>query len=974
MRRDPEPAMKRRVRGPGVRALAAAAILFVTIAYFTLVFVPGERDATIGYWRRARENTVGNLAAAVQLWVTQRLAEAEGVATLPSVRRLLSAPARGSASEGEELVAILTSLVSTRGARRVFIVDASLRVAARDAEPGELEPGCLDAARAVLASGVGAAGFHRHDTGEVATTFAAPVRDTMAGPAPGPLLGVVVIVEDPSRWLYPYLALRPGASRTGEAVLVRREGGNVIFLSPLRFDPAPPLTLRRPLATGFAAAEALGAREDFGEYRDYRGVAVLAALRRIPHTDWAIVSKIDRDEALASFRAGMWRDALMAGCLLLAVLALTLLAWRTKSARHHADLARTASRKQQFLQSILDAMPAVVFVEDSESRITLVNAAWERFTGVSRDQAAGKTAHDRFPVDVADRMRRDDVATLDADARTETEEAVPSDHGSRTFLTSRFPLRGEGGRIEGLVGVSVDITERKRVEETLREYERVVEGVEEMIVVVDRDYRYRIANRAFLDYHGLARDEVLGRLAPVVLSKAVFEREIKTRLDECLRGEVVRCEVKLDLLDLGERDLSMSWFPIEGPTGVDCVACVLQDITERKRAGEALQRAKDFAESVIETANVIFLQMDAAGIARRVNAAAEEITRYTRAEVEGTSWFEVLVPRDRYPHVWEEFQRLMREGVTAGSFENPILTKQGEERQILWRNTTLREGDQIVGTISFGMDVTDRRRAEEQQRHVREALQALSRRLVSAQETERRQIARELHDEAGQLVTGLKLLIESTDLDAGGEASAASELKQEIVSTADELLTVIRDISMRLRPPMLDDLGLVPTLTWYVQHFAAHTGVRVRLDCDPSTERRFGADVEVAAYRLVQESLTNVARHAMTETAEVELRTDGTKLQVRVSDSGRGFSPSEKRHATSLGLLGMRERCLAARRAALPSTRARAPAPPSPPSCRSSRARTRRGRELAPDPDRARRGSRSRSQRPRRPPRKGAGP
>jgi PAS domain S-box-containing protein len=157
-----------------------------------------------------------------------------------------------------------------------------------------------------------------------------------------------------------------------------------------------------------------------------------------------------------------------------------------------------------------------------------------------------------------------------------------------------------------------------------------------------------------------------------------------------------------------------SRFPLRGEDGrVEGLVGLAIDITERTRAQEALQRANAFAESVIQTANVIFLQLDEAGIVCNLNAAAEEITGYTRAEVVGTPWFERLVPRDRYPYVWEEFERLMKEGVTAGSFENPILTKQGEERQILWRNKTLTEGSRIVGIISFGMDVTDRRRAEE---------------------------------------------------------------------------------------------------------------------------------------------------------------------------------------------------------------------------------------------------------------------
>jgi PAS domain S-box-containing protein len=447
-------------------------------------------------------------------------------------------------------------------------------------------------------------------------------------------------------------------------------------------------------------------------------------------------------------------------------------------------LAEDVHKKQQFLQSILDGLPAIVFVKDYESRLTLVNAAWERFAGVSRDQAAGKTAHDFVPVDIADRWRREDLEALNADARTETEETLRSYQGTRTYLTSRFPLRSEEGRIEGLVGLAVDITERKRAEDRLREYERVVEGLDEMIIVVDRDYRFLLVNRAYLARRGMARDQVLGRLVPELLGKEVFEREVKKKLDDCFEGRVVTYEMRYAYPKLGERDFRASYFPIEGPTGVDRVACVLEDITERKRA-------------------------------------------------------------------------------------------------------------------------------EQEQARMNEALQALSRRLVSAQETERREIARELHDEAGQLLTGLKLLIESADLEAGREASGASQLKQDLTLTLDELLAAIRHISTRLRPPMLDDLGLVPTLTWHVQRFAAISGLRVRLDFDPSTKRRFGADVELAAYRLIQESLTNVARHAMTDTARVELRTDGTKLQLRVTDSGRGFSPLEKVHGSSLGLLGMRERCLA---------------------------------------------------------------
>ncbi|MFZ0929841.1 MAG: PAS domain S-box protein, partial [Syntrophobacteraceae bacterium] len=141
------------------------------------------------------------------------------------------------------------------------------------------------------------------------------------------------------------------------------------------------------------------------------------------------------------------------------------------------------------------------------------------------------------------------------------------------------------------VAVVEDITERKKAEEKLKEYEKVVEGLDEMIVVVDRDYRYLIANRAFLNYRELERGQVVGRLVAEILDEEFFEKVVKKKLDECFEGNVIRYETKYNYRNLGERDYYISYFPIEGPTGVDRAACVLQDITERKRAGELLQQS-----------------------------------------------------------------------------------------------------------------------------------------------------------------------------------------------------------------------------------------------------------------------------------------------------------------------------------------------------------------------------------------------
>lgn len=197
----------------------------------------------------------------------------------------------------------------------------------------------------------------------------------------------------------------------------------------------------------------------------------------------------------------------------------------------------------------------------------------------------------------------------------------------------------------------------------------------------------------------------------------------------------------------------------------------------------------------------------------------------------------------------------------------------------------------------------ERARLFEEVREGRERLEALSRRLVETQEAERRAIARELHDEIGQLLTGLKLLVES----AGRTGSAWRASPAEITSVVNELMTRVRDLSMNLRPPMLDELGLVPALLWHFGRYTAQTRVHVAFQ-QRIARHRLPPDVQMAAFRIVQEALTNAARHAGVEELTVEVRATRLRLSVRVEDAGRGFDPRAARAVESSGLAGMRER------------------------------------------------------------------
>lgn len=202
-----------------------------------------------------------------------------------------------------------------------------------------------------------------------------------------------------------------------------------------------------------------------------------------------------------------------------------------------------------------------------------------------------------------------------------------------------------------------------------------------------------------------------------------------------------------------------------------------------------------------------------------------------------------------------------------------------------------------------------RRRDEEALRHARLRLQALSNRMLEMQEAERRHIARELHDEIGQSLTAIKLNLEALALRSTDET--ARHLADEIAGVAGEVLDQVRRLSLDLRPPQLDDLGLSAALHWLVKRHARDGGPTILLQA-PEDLPRLGMQAETACFRVVQESLTNALRHAGATQVRIELNADAGMFCLDVGDDGRGFNVEAARgralQGASLGLVGMEER------------------------------------------------------------------
>ena len=217
----------------------------------------------------------------------------------------------------------------------------------------------------------------------------------------------------------------------------------------------------------------------------------------------------------------------------------------------------------------------------------------------------------------------------------------------------------------------------------------------------------------------------------------------------------------------------------------------------------------------------------------------------------------------------------------------------------------------ITGHLGIQRDITDRHRSVAEIAQSREELRALAARLESVREEERTRIARELHDELGQALTGLKL--DLAWMERRLNRHSPSDLGQRCASLLgrlDEVMIQVRRIVTELRPSVLDQLGLADAIEWQAQDFAARMGLALDLRIDCACDLPPDAMASVV-FRSLQEALNNVAKHANAHRLRVALRTDADSLSLDVSDDGRGITLEEQRGSHSLGLLGLRERAIA---------------------------------------------------------------
>ena len=343
--------------------------------------------------------------------------------------------------------------------------------------------------------------------------------------------------------------------------------------------------------------------------------------------------------------------------------------------------------------------------------------------------------------------------------------------------------------------------------------------------------------------------------------------------------------------------------------GILAMVLLYRQTRERQSANRALRSVEARVSDIVESAMDPIITVDRDQRIVLFNAAAEQAFRWPREAVVGLPLDKLIPERFRQVHR-THIERFGQTGVTARRMGSQAvlmaLRANGEEFPIEASISHHAEDGQNLFTVIL-RDVTARIRAEEALRRSKEELQELGLAAHVALEQEKSRIARELHDELAQALTALKMEVAwcKEKLPAGQDGVAKKLVRMQTL--LDSTVAATRRIAADLRPLMLDDLGLLPALEWLVENFIERAGIPCELAIS-SPELQLQDAHSSAVFRIVQESLANIGKHARASHVEVAIEHNGAEVTIAVRDDGVGFSPHDPRKPNSFGHIGLRER------------------------------------------------------------------
>ncbi len=557
-------------------------------------------------------------------------------------------------------------------------------------------------------------------------------------------------------------------------------------------------------------------------------------------------------------------------------------------------------KSEEKWKKLVSTIPSFIALHDLEGKYLFLNHYAD---GFSEKDVIGKSLYDFITEDSIYEYRRNFKNCI----RTkQTQNFIFYGFGNnkeiRIYDNYLVPIP-EKDQIENVMAIATDITERKNTEEAFRKlslrHEAILASVSEIIMEVDNTKVYTWANKAGLEFFG---KDVLGKEASFYFrGKQKTYDVVKPIFDGV--ADTFYVESWQQRLD-GETRLLGWWCRVlkDDEGYVTGALSSARDITESKKIEVEVREAALYARNLIEASLDPLVTINKDGKITDVNLATENITGINRKELIGSDFSDYFTDTK---NAKEGYRIAFSKGIIK-DYPLTILHKSGRKVNVLYNASVYKnEAGEIQGIFAAARDITDQKKMEEKLLRSKVLLERLNQHLNEVRENERAAISREIHDELGQSMTALKLDLSRMHPYISSNNEAVKKLEHMIELISNTIKNVQR-ISSDLRPGILDDLGLVAAVEWYCDEFEKRSGIVCKFKYD---DPDFGdVKINLVLFRVLQETLTNVIRHAMATSVTINLykTTRGTTLIIH--DNGVGIAEEKINSHKSLGLISMRER------------------------------------------------------------------
>ncbi len=598
----------------------------------------------------------------------------------------------------------------------------------------------------------------------------------------------------------------------------------------------------------------------------------------------------------------------------------TLVILRDITERKKADDA--IRENEQRYQTLANISPAGIFRTDANGSTTYVNPKWGEISGLSAQEAMRNGWLNAVHYEDREKLSANwKDATSKHNVSLAEYRFVHSDGTIVWVMGQAVPEKNFENQIVGYVGTITDITERKKAEEEIL---RISEKRKELEFIVNKSQTVAFLWKAEVNWpveyvsenisqFGYTPEELLS--GALTFAKMVYPEDLERVTQEVSHyshsgvNEFVQ-EYRIVTKSGDVRWVNDQTFVRRDQNNkITHYQGTVLDITDYKKAEEAIRESEEKFRVLTESTSAAIFIFKGEQF-RYLNSYAELLTGYTKEELINKKFWEIVHPDYRNLIKERGLARLRGETV-ASRYEFKIVTKAGEERWLDFTAGLIQFEGEPSG-IGTAIDITERKRAFEELQKSRQEYRALSAHLQRIREEERASIAREMHDELGQILTSLKMNIAFTRREL--EESESIEIKNKMLSefqamnlTIDKAVSEVRKLITQLRPELLDKLGLIAALEWYSEEYQKTTKINCVFTSE-SEELFLDHDKELAVFRIVQEAMTNAAKHSDAKSVQIMLGKRENKLSIEIIDDGKGILETGLDGTTSFGLLGMRER------------------------------------------------------------------